>query len=229
MDSLVTAATAVAAGRECAFLHVKYGQRTANRERASFEAISDFYQPYKHLVADIGYLAAIGGSALTDAAIPVPEVGASPADTKASAQEGTARRALTGNSVPATYVPFRNAHFIAIATSLAEVEGAEEIYIGATEVDYSGYPDCRREFYDAFEKAIEAGTKPETHIRIVTPVICMSKAEIVREGLRLGAPFQLSWSCYTNTDRACGKCESCVLRLKGFAEAGVRDPLAYAK
>lgn len=207
MDSLVTAATAVAAGRQCAFLHVTYGQRTAARERRAFDAIADFCRPYRRLVADIGYLAAIGGSALTDKRIDVPT----------AASEG----------IPVTYVPFRNAHLVAIATSLAEVEGAREIYIGATQVDYSGYPDCRREFFDALEKAIELGTKPDTHIRVVTPVINMNKADIVREGVRLGVPFALSWSCYTGSEKACGRCESCVLRLRGFAEAGVNDPIEY--
>ncbi len=209
MDSLVTAATAVAAGRECAFLHVTYGQRTAERERESFGRITDFYKPYRRLVADIGYLAKIGGSSLTDRNIPV---------SKGEAAAG----------IPSSYVPFRNAHLVSIATSLAEVDGAEEVYIGATQVDYSGYPDCRREFFDAFERAIDAGTKPDTHIRIVTPVIDMSKAEIVREGQRLGAPFQYTWSCYERSDAACGRCDSCVLRLKGFAEAGAKDPIPYA-
>lgn len=217
MDSLVTAATAVAAGRECAFLHVTYGQRTASRERRAFDDICEHYRPYKRLVADIAYLAAIGGSALTDARIAVP-AGAAPNEP-----------APVGDGIPVTYVPFRNAHLLSIATSLAEVEGAEEIYIGATQVDYSGYPDCRREFYDAFERAIEIGSRPETHVRIVTPVIDMGKADIVREGLRLGAPFKLTWSCYQSTDLACGRCDSCQLRLKGFAEAGVKDPIVYAK
>ena len=208
MDSLTAAALAVDAGRECAFLHVTYGQRTARRERRAFEEIADHYKPSKRLVADISYLADIGGSSLTDASMPV---------TAPDAEE----------AVPSTYVPFRNAHLLAIAVSLAEVEGAREIYIGATQVDYSGYPDCRREFFDAFEAAIAKGTRPETSIRIVTPVINMTKADIVREGLRLKAPFALSWSCYQNSNVACGKCESCQLRLKGFAEAGAQDPIAY--
>lgn len=218
MDSLVTAAVAVAAGRECAFLHVCYGQKTASRERRAFEKIADHYKPYKRLVADISYLAEIGGSALTDADIPVPDARAS------VAVQGDAPYSC---DIPATYVPFRNAHMITIATSLAEVEGAREIYIGATEVDYSGYPDCRRAFFDAFEKAIAAGTRPDTDIRIVTPLITAGKAEIVREGLRLSAPLELTWSCYVNTDTACGRCESCQLRLDGFEEAGATDPLAY--
>ena len=210
MDSLVTAAAAVAAGRECAFVHVTYGQRTAARERASFESIADHYRPYRRLIADIRYLSRIGGSSLTDRRIPVAEGAPQP-------------------GIPSSYVPFRNAHLLAIATSLAEVEGAGEIYIGATEVDYSGYPDCRREFYDAFEKAIESGTRPDTHIKIITPVINMSKGAIVREGIRLGAPFHLTWSCYQSETKACGRCDSCALRLKGFAEAGVKDPIPYAR
>lgn len=207
MDSLVTAGLAAEAGRECAFLHVTYGQRTAGRERRAFDEISDYYKPRKRVVADIGYLSAIGGSALTDSSIPIPDTPERP--------------------VPSTYVPFRNAHLVAIATSLAEAEGAAEIFIGACEVDYSGYPDCSREFFDAMEAAIEAGTKPDTHITIVTPLVDKTKAEIVAEGLRLGAPFELSWSCYRSSKVACGTCESCRLRLKGFAQAGAQDPIGY--
>jgi 7-cyano-7-deazaguanine synthase len=224
MDSLVSAATAVAAGRECAFVHVTYGQLTAARERRAFDAMCDFYRPYRRLVADVGYLAAIGGSALTDKSIAVPLS----SESSVGAIHESPRAAASPSGVPVTYVPFRNAHLIAVATSLAEVEGAGEIYIGATQVDYSGYPDCRREFFDAMERAIRLGTKPDTRIRIVTPVINMGKGEIVREGLRLKAPFELSWSCYTNSDLACGRCESCTLRLKGFAEAGMKDPIPYA-
>lgn len=210
MDSLVTAARAVEAGRECAFLHVTYGQRTASRERKAFDAICAHYRPYKRMTAYITYLSEIGGSSLTDRNIPVP-------------------MDETGPGIPNTYVPFRNAHLLSIATSLAEVERAWEIYIGANQVDYSGYPDCRREFFDRFEAVIEMGTRPDTHIQIVTPIINMSKTEIVREGARLGVPFDLSWSCYVNSDLACGKCASCKLRMKAFAEAGVKDPIPYAE
>jgi len=210
MDSLVTAAMAVDGGRECAFLHVTYGQRTAARERRAFGEIADFYKPYKRLVADIAYLADIGSSALTDSKIPVPE----------EAPDGAA-------GIPATYVPFRNAHLLAIAASLAEVESAGEIWIGATQVDYSGYPDCRRVFFDAFETAIDTGTKLDTKISVATPLISLSKADIIREGLRLSAPFELSWSCYVKSETACGRCESCRLRLKGFREAGAEDPIPY--
>ncbi len=246
MDSLVAAARAIDAGHECAFLHVTYGQKTAERERKAFEDICDHYQPYKRVVADISYLAQIGGSALTDPNIPVPDagaaaptgpVGAGLLSSVASAKEdappkvgdptGAQFIAPGGPPIPATYVPFRNAHLIAIAASLAEVEDASQVYIGVSEVDYSGYPDCRREFFDAMEEAIEEGTKPETHIRIITPLIRKTKGEIVKEGQRLEAPFELTWSCYRESETACGRCDSCRLRLKGFEEAEAEDPLQY--
>lgn len=208
MDSLVAAAMAAEARRDCAFLHVTYGQRTARRELKAFGDICAHYKPKKSFIADISYLGKLGGSSLTDASIPVPT-------------------AAGPDAVPSTYVPFRNAHLLSIAASMAEVDGAEEIYIGATQVDYSGYPDCRREFFDVFESAIDVGTRPSTSIRIITPIINMTKAEIVAEGVRLAAPFELSWSCYVNSEAACGKCESCRLRLKGFYEADAKDPIPY--
>jgi 7-cyano-7-deazaguanine synthase len=209
MDSCVTAAVAKSENDEIAFLHISYGQRTERRERQAFEDIADFYGVEKRLAVSIEYLAKIGGSALTDARIEVPE-----AD-------------LASSEIPATYVPFRNANMLAIATSWAEVLGARKIYIGAVAEDSSGYPDCRPEFYAAFEKTIREGTKPETNIKIVTPIIHLSKAEIVRKGLELKAPLHLSWSCYRGEDLACGACDSCALRLRGFEQAGERDPIAY--
>ena len=211
LDSCVTAAIAREAGCDLAFLHVNYGQRTERRELRAFEEICQHFGVSRRLVVDIGYLKSIGGSALTDRGIDVPK------DT------------LESPGIPITYVPFRNAHLIAIATSWAEVIGASFIYIGATEVDYSGYPDCRRSFFDAMEKAIDQGTRPETSIRIITPIIGFGKRKVVEEGVRLGAPLELTWSCYENEDVACGRCESCLLRLKGFREAGVRDPIPYLK
>ncbi len=221
MDSLVTAAKARRSGRDLVFLHVIYGQRTAAREQRAFDDIADFYRPRRRLVADIAYLRTIGGSALTDPAAPVPQEGA--------LSPGGASAAADAAGIPATYVPFRNAHLLSIAASLAEVEAAGEIWIGASEVDYSGYPDCRRIFFDAFERVIDAGTRPDTSISVVTPLMDMSKGRIVREGLRLGAPFELSWSCYVESEEACGRCESCRLRLAGFADAKVRDPIAYSQ
>lgn len=210
MDSCVTAAMATEENDALAFLHVSYGQRTESRERRAFEEIADYYGVIKRLAVSIEHLARIGGSSLTDHHIPV------------------AGADLAGSSIPTSYVPFRNAHLLAIATSWAEVCGAGRIYIGAVAEDSSGYPDCRPEFYAAFQRAIDAGTRPETVIEIVTPVIGLRKSEIVRRGLELGAPLALSWSCYQNSERACGSCDSCALRLRAFREAGVSDPVPYA-
>lgn len=213
MDSCVCAAVA---GREYrpAFLHVNYGQRTEARELKAFNDIADYYHAGLRLCVSLEHLRIIGGSSLIDEAIPIPEL-------------RTPNTAPPASAVPNTYVPFRNAHLLSIAVSWAEVIGATRIYIGAVEEDSSGYPDCRETFYQAFNKVIEAGTKPETKIEIVTPLIHLKKADIVREGMRLGAPLHLSWSCYQNSEKACGRCESCLLRLKGFKEAGVPDPIPY--
>ena len=209
MDSCVTAAIAKTENQEIAFLHVSYGQRTERRERQAFNDIADFYAVEKRLDVSIEYLARIGGSSLTDASIEVAEAN------------------LESKDIPTSYVPFRNANILAIATSWAEVLRATRIYIGAVAEDSSGYPDCRPEFYAAFEKTIEAGTKPETKIKIVTPIIHSSKAEIVRKGIELNAPLHFSWSCYRNEDAACRTCDSCALRLRGFERAGAVDPIEY--
>jgi len=210
MDSCVTAAIAREENTEVAFLHVSYGQRTEARERRAFVDLADSFKIKKRLAVSIESLKAIGGSSLTDEGIPV-----SSAD-------------LTSPEIPTSYVPFRNAHMLAIATSWAETIRARRIYIGAVAEDSSGYPDCRPEFYYAFQGAIDAGTKPDTRIEIVTPVIKMSKAGIVRRGLELDAPLELTWSCYGAEDLACGQCDSCALRLRAFHQAGVTDPIAYA-
>ncbi len=209
MDSCVT--TAIAA-RECdlAMLHVSYGQRTANRELRSFNDISDFYRASRRMQTGIQYLTQIGGSSLTDEQIEV------------------SRANLESLDIPTSYVPFRNAHLLSIATSWGETIGARRIYVGAVAEDSSGYPDCRPEYYEAFSRVIDLGTKPETHIEIVTPVINLRKAQIVQRGLELGAPLHLTWSCYQASDAACGKCDSCALRLRGFREAGAVDPIPYA-
>ena len=209
LDSCVTAAIA-ARDYELALLHVNYGQRTEARELKAFNDIADFYGVKRRLVISLDALKAIGHSSLTDFQMPV---------SKAN---------LESTEVPASYVPFRNAHMLATAASWGEVLGATAIFIGAVEEDSSGYPDCRASFYRAFEAAIEEGTKPETHIRIITPVINLNKAAIVKEGLKLGAPLHLSWSCYQSEDKACGVCDSCALRLRGFRQAGVEDPIPYA-
>lgn len=209
MDSCVTAAIAHEENDELAFLHASYGQRTERRERQAFEDLADFFKVKSRLVISLEHLARIGGSSLTDTSIPV----ASPEDAP--------------RGIPSSYVPFRNAHLLAAAVSWGEVIKATSIYIGAVAEDSSGYPDCRPEFYDAFQNVVNIGTKPETRIMIETPVIGMRKSEIIQKGFDLGAPLNLTWSCYQESELACGNCDSCALRLRAFREAGVVDPIPY--
>lgn len=211
MDSCVTAAMAAAENDELAMLHISYGQRTEERERRAFNEIADHYNVAIRLDVSIEYLAEIGGSSLTDPSIDVSE-----AD-------------LDSTKIPTSYVPFRNANMLAIATSWAEAIGATSIYIGAVAEDSSGYPDCRPEFYQAFQKVIDTGTRPESCIEIRTPIIHFSKAEIVRKAVSLNAPLHLTWSCYRSSEQACGTCDSCALRLRGFEQAGIADPIEYCR
>jgi 7-cyano-7-deazaguanine synthase len=210
MDSCVCAAIAHQS-YALAFLHVSYGQRTEKRERQAFDAIADHYGVPHRLVSKLDHLRDIGGSSLTDPGIPVE------------------RANLERSDIPTSYVPFRNAHLLSIATSWGEVLGAEALFIGAVAEDSSGYPDCRPEYYQAFNELIRVGTRPETRLEIMTPVIHMKKSEIVRTGNKLGAPLHLTWSCYQSGERACGRCDSCALRLRGFREAGIADPIPYAE
>jgi 7-cyano-7-deazaguanine synthase len=211
MDSTVCAALAVRdfGAENVAALHVDYGQRTERRERQAYQEICDRMGLVTRLAVRTAFFRALGGSALTDEQIAVPRAGPE-----------------IGVEIPVTYVPFRNSHFLSAAVSWAEVLGAEKIYIGAVAQDSSGYPDCRPEFYAAFNEAVRTGTK-EGRIRIETPLIALRKAEIVRLGLELGAPFDLTWSCYSREDWACGACDSCALRLRAFAAAGASDPIPY--
>jgi len=208
LDSCVTAAIAKQQ-YELAFAHFNYGQRTEKRELKAFNDIADFYNVEKRLVIDFTHLSKIGGSSLTDENIEV---------TKAD---------LTSKEIPTSYVPFRNANILSGCVSWAEVLGARAVFIGAVFEDSSGYPDCRPAFFEAFGKIIDIGTKPETSIKIVTPIIHLSKAEIVKKGIELHAPLHLTWSCYQNEDVACGVCDSCALRLRGFQQAGIEDPVPY--
>ena len=209
MDSCVTAAIANEEIGQLAFLHVSYGQRTEEREHRAFQEIANHYEVKQRLVVSLDHLGKLGGSSLTDR-----DVAIAPAN-------------LASHGIPTSYVPFRNAHLLSIATSWAEVIRARYIYLGAVAEDSSGYPDCRPEFYDAFQRVIRLGTKPETEIEIRTPVIAMRKSEIVELGQRLNAPFELTWSCYAQSEQACGECDSCALRLRAFRTAGVRDPIPY--
>ena len=210
MDSCVTAAI-VAQEHRLALLHSSYGQRTEARERRAFEEIAGHFRAQFRLMVEQRYLSRIGGSALTDPSIAVPE------------------GSLHSGGIPITYVPFRNAHFLSVAVSWAEVLGARRIFIGAVEQDSSGYPDCRPVYYRAFNELIRLGVRPETQIEICAPLIELSKAGIIRRGAGLGAPLDLTWSCYQSSDVACGECDSCALRLRAFARAGVPDPIPYRK
>jgi 7-cyano-7-deazaguanine synthase len=218
MDSCVCAAIAAErhSSENIALLHASYGQRTEKRERRAFDEIADFFGVRKKLVVQLDHFRAIGGSALTDWKIAVPE------NELDAAGAG-------GSAIPVTYVPFRNAHFLSVAVSWAEAIGAGAIYIGAVAEDSSGYPDCRPEYYRVFQELIRVGTRPETEIEIVTPVIDMKKKEIIRRGIQLNAPLHLTWSCYQAEEAACGVCDSCLLRLRAFAEAGLPDPIPYAQ
>lgn len=209
MDSCVTTAIADVDYR-LAMLHVGYGQRTEQRELQAFHSLADFYHAERRMVAHLDHLRAIGGSSLTDELIAVE------------------RADLERRDIPSSYVPFRNAHFLSIAVSWGEVLGARKIFVGAVAEDSSGYPDCRPEYYAAFNRVIREGTKPETQLEIVTPVIHLHKSEIVKQGLQLGAPLDLTWSCYQAEQVACGLCDSCALRLRAFEVAGVEDPIPYA-
>ena len=207
MDSCVTAASAISDGHTPAFLHMNYGQKTEKRELKAFHDIVNHYKVKKKLVVDISHLSDIGGSCLTDSQIDVPNAN------------------LENPEIPVSYVPFRNANILSAAVSWAEILKATTIYVGAVEEDSSGYPDCRRSFFDTFETVIETGTKPETNIKIATPLISLTKKEIVEKGLSLDAPLHLTWSCYQNEDVPCRECDSCALRERGFELAGVSDPL----
>jgi len=216
MDSCVCVAEAIhqyGRGR-VGLLHASYGQRTEAREGRAFSEIANFYEVRDRLAVRLDHFRAIGGSALTDSNIAVPE-------------NELGAPSSHGSSIPVTYVPFRNAHFLSVGVSWAEAAGASSLYIGAVAEDSSGYPDCRPEYYDAFQELIRRGTRPETKIEIVTPIIGLKKSQIIRRGIELGAPLHLTWSCYQGEEQACGACDSCLLRLRAFAEAGVRDPIPY--
>jgi len=210
MDSCVTTAIAEK-DFALALLHLNYGQKTEARELRAFQDVADYYHVSHRMVISMEHLSRIGGSSLTDPSIPVSSAN------------------LRSKEIPTSYVPFRNANMLAVAVSWAEILGANTIFVGAVEEDSSGYPDCRREFYDAFNSVIKAGTRPTTNITVATPLLDLSKSEIVQLGVALGTPLHLTWSCYRREDVACGTCDSCALRLRGFQQAGVRDPISYAQ
>ncbi len=208
MDSCVTAAIANKKF-DLAFAHINYGQRTEKRELKAFNDIADFFNIKKRLIIDFTHFTKIGGSSLTNKQIEI-----SKAD-------------LSNKEIPSSYVPFRNANILSACTSWAEELNAKYIFIGAVYEDSSGYPDCRPSFFRAFEKMVDEGTKPSTKIKIETPIINFTKAEIIKKGIELDAPLNLTWSCYKNEEQACGECDSCALRLRGFQIAGIEDPIKY--
>jgi 7-cyano-7-deazaguanine synthase len=210
LDSAVTLAFAKNAGYQVSALHVNYGQRTEKRELKAFNDISGYFGISERFIVDISYLKAIGGSSLTDESIPVEKSG------------------VDLSRIPSTYVPFRNTHLLSIAVSWAETVGASKIFIGAVEEDSSGYPDCRKVYFEAFNALLSVALPPGKKISVETPLIEMNKAEIVKLGIKLGVPFDLTWSCYTASDKACGVCDSCRLRLNGFKKALAEDPIPYA-
>lgn len=210
MDSALCLGIANEANYELAALHLNYGQRTQSKELECYQKLCEHYNVQHRLIVDVNHLSAIGGSSLTDSRIEV--------------SKGTD---TAPDEIPNSYVPFRNANILAIAVSWAEVIGAKALFIGATQVDFSGYPDCREEFFDAFQQVINFGTKPETRIEIKTPIINYSKSDIVRKAAEIKVPLENTWSCYKSDEEACGECDSCLLRLKGFELAGIADPIPY--
>jgi len=208
MDSTTALFIAKKEGYTLIPLHFNYGQRTEKKELESFNKICDYLNLENKYIIDIPFYKQIGASALVDKTIDVPTDGIKP-------------------GIPVTYVPFRNGIFLSIAAAIAEKESAEAIYIGVVEEDSSGYPDCREEFIKNMEKAINTGTKPETNITIKTPLIHLKKEDIVKKALEVNVPLELTWSCYKNEDEACGVCDSCRLRLKGFKKVGIKDPIKY--
>jgi 7-cyano-7-deazaguanine synthase len=209
MDSSTLAFLAKSEGYDICALHLNYGQRTEKKERACAWKIATLLGAVEFVEIDVGYFSEFGASSLTDRTIAVDEFDPARAH------------------IPNTYVPFRNANLLSIATSFAEAKGAEAIYIGVQSLDYSGYPDCRPQFIEAFQRVIDLGTKETTHITVKTPFIRMTKADILRTGMKLGVPYEHTWSCYRNQDKACGTCGSCHFRLEAFAAVGIRDPIMY--
>ncbi|MCS7279277.1 MAG: 7-cyano-7-deazaguanine synthase QueC [Thermodesulfobacteriaceae bacterium] len=207
MDSAVCA-TLASQTYQLAFLHIQYGQKAEKKELEYFLKLCDFFKPLKIFIAKAYFLKEIGGSSLTNNTLEIPN--------------------SENSEIPSTYVPFRNGIFLSIATSWAEVIGAKKIFIGVNEVDFSGYPDCREIFIKTFNEVIRIGTKPETQIEVVAPLLKLNKKEIIELGIKLGTPFHLTWSCYKGEEVACGECSSCQLRLKAFKALGLQDPLPYA-
>ena len=211
MDSATAVLEAMERGYEPYFLHTSYGQRTETAEFECARALADEVDAAEFLHVETEHLASIGASSLTDEEMDVGD-----AD-------------LDSEEIPTSYVPFRNANLLSMAVSYAEANDCSAVFIGAHSEDFSGYPDCRPEFFDAFQRVIEVGTKPDTEIELVAPFVEWSKTDIAERGLELGVPYELTWSCYRSEEPACGTCDSCAFRLEAFRNAGTRDPIEYAE
>lgn len=211
MDSATAAIEAQQRGYCLYFLHTTYGQQTADKESECARQLAEYMDVVDFLHIETDHLGRIGASSLTDDSIDVEEVN------------------LDSEEIPSSYVPFRNANLVSMATSYGEANDCSAIFIGAHSEDYSGYPDCRQEFFDAFQQVIDVGTKPETSIELLAPFVDWSKSEIAERGFDLGVPYELTWSCYSKEAPACGSCDACAYRLKAFKEAGVEDPIDYCQ
>ena len=208
MDSTLASYMMKQKGYEIIGVHFNYGQLTEAKELECFENICKSLHVKNKYILDMGFFTQLGASALTDKSIEVPTSGLE-------------------DGIPVTYVPFRNGIFLSMAAAIAEKEGAEVITIGVVEEDSSGYPDCKEEYIKAMQKAINLGTKPTTNIIIEMPLVHLKKSQIVKEAIKYDVPLELTWSCYKDTQKACGVCDSCRLRLNGFKEAGIDDPIPY--
>lgn len=211
MDSATAVFESMDRGYEPYFLHTSYGQRTETKERQCAEALATEVDAADVLHIETEHLAQIGASSLTDAEIEVSDA------------------EMESDEIPTSYVPFRNANLVSMAVSYAEANDCSAVFVGAHSEDYAGYPDCRPEFFEAFQQVIDVGTKPETDISVVAPFVEWSKTEIAERGLELGVPYELTWSCYRANEPACGTCDSCAFRLQAFRQAGTTDPIEYAE
>ena len=227
MDSATAVAEAIDRGYDPLFLHTSYGQRTEHREAECARLLAEHFDASDVLHVETDHLARIGASSLTDEAMAVGD-----AEMRSDGEEGERDRGDASDDaeeIPNTYVPFRNANLLSMAVSYAEAQDAEAVFVGAHSEDYAGYPDCRPEFFEAFERVVETGTRPETSVAVEAPFVERSKIDIVERGTELDVPFEHTWSCYRHERPACGTCDACAYRLQAFQRAGLRDPIEYAE
>ena len=225
MDSSTLAYVAKDMGYDILALHTSYGQLTEAKELACAQKIAASLDALEFMHIPLTHLKVFGGSSLTDTNLKVHSHG----EDVDAGKAGSDGNAANAGELPNTYVPFRNSNLLAIATSYAETRNADAIFIGVQSSDYAGYPDCRPEYIEAFQRVIDLGTSDSVHIKLMTPFVRMNKKQILEKGLRLGVPYEHTWSCYRNSENACGTCDSCYYRLKAFEEIGIEDPIPYEK